>query len=437
VKTSSRVTTQETGAQPFGPPVPLGRRRLRLAALALALAGAGGVAFWATRASGPADGAAGHAHGAAAGGGEAMPVTLGPRDQARIGVTFAPVVRAPLGLSVRTVAQVSYDETRVKTVAPLIEGWVDQLFVNFTGQAVRTGEPLFTIYSPMVVTAQQELLLARRLVGDLSGGTPEATQSARDLLESSRRRLQYWGVPQDEIQRVEETGEVRRTVTLRSPYSGVVVDKPVLAGQRIMPGDVAYKIADLSRVWVEGEVFERDLPAVRIGLRVTAEFAALPGIVREGRLTYVYPTVNPETRTARIRVTLANPGSVLKPGMYATIRFSAPTDSVYSVPRSAVLATGERDFVFVRARDGRFVPTLVTLGAATDDRVEILRGLSVGDTVVASGTFLVDAESNLGSLMGGMGNMPGMDVTAPAGSAATPGAQGDDAGPHTVHPAEE
>jgi Cu(I)/Ag(I) efflux system membrane fusion protein len=405
--------------------------------LALALAGAGGIAFWATRASAPAEGAAGHAHAAASGGGEAMPVTLGPREQARIGVTFAPVVRAPLGLSVRTVAQVTYDETRVKTVAPLIEGWVDQLFVNFTGQAVRPGQPLFTIYSPMVVTAQQELLLARRLVDDLSGGTPEAAQSARDLLESSRRRLEYWGVSQDEIRRVEETGEVRRTVTLRSPYGGVVVEKPVLAGQRIMPGDVAYKIADLSRVWVEGEVFERDLPAVRIGLRVTAEFTALPGVIREGRLTYVYPTINPETRTARIRVALPNPGSVLKPGMYATIRFSAPTDSVYSVPRSAVLATGERDFVFVRDGGGRFVPTPVILGAATDERVEILKGLSLGDTVVASGTFLVDAESNLGSLMGGMGNMPGMDVTAPAGSGAAPGVQAGDSAPHTVHPAEE
>jgi Cu(I)/Ag(I) efflux system membrane fusion protein len=365
-----------------------------------------------------------------------MPVTLGPRDQARIGVTFAPVVRAPLGLSVRTVAQVSYDETRVRTVAPLIEGWVDQLHVNFTGQAVRAGDPLFTIYSPMVVTAQQELLLARRLLDDLSRGTPEATQSARDLLESSRRRLEYWGVPRDEIRRVEETGEVRRTVTLRSPYGGVVVEKPILAGQRIMPGDVAYRIADLSRVWVEGDVFERDLPAVRTGLRVTAEFTALPGVIREGRVTYVYPTINPDTRTARIRVELSNPGAVLKPGMYATIRFSAPTDSVYSVPRSAVLATGERDFVFLRSPDGRFVPTPVTLGAATDERVEILKGVNVGDTVVASGTFLVDAESNLGSLMGGMGNMPGMDVTAPAGSDAREARPGDSA-PHSGHPSEE
>jgi Cu(I)/Ag(I) efflux system membrane fusion protein len=437
VKTSTAAPTQESEAQPFGPPAPLGRRRLRLAAVVLALAGAGGIAFWVTRAPAPAESAAGHAHGTVSGGGEAMPVTLNPREQARIGVTFAPVVRAPLGLSVRTVAQVTYDETRVKTVAPLIEGWVDQLFVNFTGQAVRPGQPLFTIYSPMVVTAQQELLLAGRLVDDLSGGTPEAAQSARDLLESSRRRLQYWGVPQDEIQRVEKTGEVRRTVTLRSPYGGVVVEKPVLAGQRIMPGDVAYKIADLSRVWVEGEVFEQDLPAVRIGLRVTAEFTALPGVIREGRLTYVYPTVNPETRTARIRVALPNPGSVLKPGMYATIRFSAPTDSVYSVPRAAVLATGKRNFVFVRGGDGRFVPTPVTLGAATDERVEILKGLRLGDTVVASGTFLVDAESNLGSLLGGMGNMPGMDVTQPAANGDAPRAEAPGSAPHTVHPAEE
>jgi Cu(I)/Ag(I) efflux system membrane fusion protein len=343
-----------------------------------------------------------------------MPVTLRARDQTRIGVTFAPVIRAPLDVSVRTVAQVSYDETRVKTVAPFIEGWVDRLFVNFTGQSVRPGDPLFSIYSPMVVSAQQELLLARRLVNDLSGATPEAGQSARELLESSRRRLKYWGIPQDEIQRVEETGAMQRTVTLRSPYGGVVVEKSVLAGQRIMPGDVVYKIADLSHVWLEGEVFERDLHAVRLGLAVTAEFTALPGVVREGRVTYVYPTVNPETRTTRIRVELPNPGLTLKPGMYATIRFAAPTDSVLTVARSAVLATGERNFVFVRSGGGRFVPHQVTLGAATDTRVEILAGLAVGDTVVTSGTFLVDAESNLGTLMGGMGNMPGMDVTAPA-----------------------
>lgn len=394
--------------------------RVRVAAFVLAIAAAIGVSFWATRDSGPAESATAHAHGAAATAGEAMPVTLGADEQSRIGITFGPVVREPLDRSVRTVAQVTYDETRVKTIAPLIDGWVDQLFVNFTGQAVRTGQPLFSIYSPMVVSAQQELLLARRLVRDLSRGTPEAARSARDLLESSRRRLQYWGVPEDEIRQVEESGQIHRTVTLRSPYRGVVVEKSVLGGQRIMAGDVAYKIADLSRVWLEGEVFEQDLYAVSRGLPVTAEFTALPGVMRKGRIAYVYPTIDPETRTARIRVELPNPDAALKPGMYATIRFSATTGTVLSVPRSAVLATGERNFVFVRSAEGQFVPHPVTLGAATDTRVEILRGLKEGDTIVTSGTFLVDAESNLGSLMGGMGNMPGMDVTAPADSAARP-----------------
>lgn len=353
-----------------------------------------------------------------------MPVALGERDQQRIGVTFAAVERAPLERDVRTVAQVTFDETRVRTISPLIEGWVDQLFVNFTGQAVQAGQALFTIYAPMVVAAQEELILAHRLGADVSGGTPDAVRGAEDLVQSARRRLEYWGVSASEVRAIEASGAVRRTVTLRSPYPGVIIEKLVAAGQRIMPGDVAYRIADLSRVWLEGEVFEQDLPAVRLGLSVQAEFTALPGDLRSGTLTYIYPTVNPETRTARIRVELANPGMVLKPGMYGTIRFTAPSPSVVSVPRSAVLSTGERNLVFLRSGDGQFVPRLVTLGRTTHDRVEIVSGLSVGDTVVASATFLVDAESNLGTLFGGMGNMPGMDMTAPSST-----------GPATVPPA--
>lgn len=347
-----------------------------------------------------------------------MPVTLGERDQSRIGVTFAPVHWGPLEREVRTVAQVNTDETRVKSVAPLVEGWVDQLFVNFTGQSVRAGDPLFSLYAPMVVAAEEELILAKRLTGGVGTGTPEARQSATDLLEAARRRLRYWGVPEEEIRRVERTEEAGRTVTFRSAYTGVVIEKGVTAGQRLMPGEVAYRIADLSRVWLEGEVFEQDLPAVRLGLMVRAEFAARPGDVRTGRVTYIYPTIDPQTRTARIRVELANPGLVLMPGMYATIRFSAPGLPVLSVPRSAVLSTGERNLVFVRKGSGQFIPRLVTVGAATDDRVEIRSGLARGDTVVASGTFLMDAESNLASLLGGMGNMPGMDVAAPAAGAA-------------------
>lgn len=409
---------------PGAPVSPFGggltRRRGLLLIGGLALAGA---AAWllVRRSPAPASASAGHVHAATADSNKAMPVQLGARDQARIGVTFAPVTRASLDHQVRAVAQVKYDETRVKAISPLIEGWVDQLYVNFTGQAVRPGDALFTIYSPMVVAAEQELLLARRLSGDVSQGTPEAGQNARDLIAAARRRLRYWGVPDDEIRQVEASGEVRRTVTLRSPYTGVVVEKGVVAGQRLMPGDVAYRIADLRTVWLEGEIFERDLEAVRLGLAVTAEFTALPGITRDGRVTYIYPTVDPETRTTRVRVELANPGLTLKPGMYATIRVDAPGQPVLTIPRSAVLSTGERSLVFVRGPEGRFVPRPVTLGSASDERVEVLSGLALGDTLVASGTFLVDAESNLGSLLGGMGNMPGMDISSPADSAAAHG----------------
>lgn len=359
-------------------------------------------------------------------GGLGMPIDLSLRDQERIGVTFAAVELAPLNRDVRTVAQVTFDETRVRAISPLIDGWIDQLFVNFTGQAVQRDQALFTIYAPMVVAAQQELILALQLGTDVRGGTPEAVRGAQDLIHAARRRLEYWGVATDEVRAIEAAGTVRRTVTLRSPYPGVIIDKFVAAGQRIMAGDVAYRIADLSRVWLEGEVFEQDLPAVRLGLAVHAEFTGLPGEVRTGTLTYIYPTVNPETRTARIRVELQNPGLALKPGMYGTIRFTAPSPSVLSIPRSAVLSTGERNLVFLRKGDGQFVPRLVSLGRTTHDRVEIVSGVSVGDTVVTSATFLVDAESNLGALLGGMGNMPGMDMTAPTST--TPPTVGGDSG---------
>lgn len=408
---------------PFGGSGGWGRRRiLQVAGFALLLAGTALGIFLATRKSEPQAAAAGHNHGATPMADSAMPVTLPDRSGQRIGVTFAEVESRPLDRSVRAVALVAYDETRVKVIAPRIDGWIEQLFVNFIGQAVRRGDPLFAIYSPMLVTAQQELLLARRLGQDVAQGTPEAVQGASDLRESARRRLLYWEVPPADVQRIEATGELQRTVTLRSPVAGVVVEKPVLGGQRIMAGEAVYKIADLSEVWVEGEVFEQDLSAVRLGQRVKAEFTALPGEERTGRVTYVYPTINPETRTARVRVVLANPGLVLKPGMYATIVFSSTTGKVLSVPRSAVLSTGKRHLVFVRQPDGTLVPRDITPGLATDDRIQVLSGLAAGDTVVASATFLIDAESNLGSALGGMANMPGMDVPAakplpPAGGA--------------------
>jgi Cu(I)/Ag(I) efflux system membrane fusion protein len=337
----------------------------------------------------------------------------------RIGVTFAVVTLGPVTREVRTVAQVTYDETRVSVVAPKVDGWVERLRVNSTGQPVRRGEPLFDLYSPMVLTAEQELLLARGLSAEVADGGEDARNGAATLVEAARRRLLAWDIAPGDIEAVEQSGEVGRTVTLRAPVSGIVVEKPVLDGQRIMAGEIVYRIADLSHVWLEGEVFEQDLPAAKIGQPVTAEFAALPGTSRAGRIDYVYPTLDPVTRTARIRIELTNPELRLKPGMYATVRFTDRSGPLLSVPRSAVLSTGERTLAFLKRPDGAFEPRSVTVGRATDDRLEILKGLTEGDTVVASATFLVDAESNLGTSLGGMGDMPGMDIRPPAAQSDT------------------
>jgi membrane fusion protein, copper/silver efflux system len=355
-----------------------------------------------------------HAHGAVATAEGSQPVVLSGDEANRIGVTYATVTTGPLTREVRTVGQVTFDETRVKAIALKMDGWVERLYVDFTGQPVAVGDPLLAIYSPMLVTGQEELLLAKRLTRDVAAGTPDAVRSADELLRSARRRLLYWEIPERQIAAIESTGEVQRTLTLRAAVGGVVVEKRVLSGQRIMAGETLYRIADLSVVWVEGEVFEQDFAAVRTGLEVTAEFEAFPGERWRGRIAYVYPTLNPETRTARVRVELRNPGGRLKPGMYATFVFTSPRrGDVISVPRSAVLSTGERSLVFVRRADGRLEPRTVRVGSAAGDRVEVIAGLAAGETVVASATFLVDAESNLVSALGGMGNMPGMDITAP------------------------
>lgn len=410
----AEVTKEQS---PFGQPLGSGRRVLRwslyLGAPLLALA----AVLLLRRRPEPAAPATGGGREAMAGmtpGDTARPVMLSREAARRIGVTYTTAALGPLSREVRTLGQVTFDETRVKAIAPKIDGWVERLYVDYTGMPVQVGAPLLTIYSPMLVTAQEELLLAKKLVQDVAGGTSDAARGADELLRSARRRLAYWDIPQSDIDRIEQTGEVQRTLTLRSPVGGVVVEKSVLAGQKIMAGDALYRVADLSVVWVEGEVFEQDLSLARVGLPAIAEFEALPGERFTGRIRYIYPTINPDTRTARVRVELPNRGLRLKPGMYATLRFSGGRRAnVLSLPRSAILSTGERNLIFVRRADGQLEPREVRIGSAGEDRIEVLSGLAAGETVVASATFLVDAESNLGSALGGMGNMPGMEMTTP------------------------
>jgi Cu(I)/Ag(I) efflux system membrane fusion protein len=383
-----------------------------------ALVAAALLAAWYFTRGGPAPAGQpqGHQHGGALASDSVRPVLLSERDQQRIGVTFAPVEMVPLERTVRIVAQVTYDETRVVTVAPRFEGYVERLYADFTGQQVQSGEVLLELYSPMVAATAEEMRVAMRLAEDVASGTAESRESAARLVRAARQRLLAWNVPASQIAQVEEHGATLRTVMVHAPASGVVLQKNVLPGQRVMEGETLYTIADLGVVWIEGEVFEQDLAAAQVGQAVEVEFQALPGVVRTGRITYVYPTLSLETRTGRVRIALSNPGLQLKPGMFATLKFPAAVSGpVLTIPRSAVLSTGERNLVFVRSADGRFTPVDIVVGVQTEDRVEVRRGLSAGDMVIASATFLVDAESNLGSLFGGMGDMPGMDLTAPAG----------------------
>lgn len=416
-------------------------RLLAASGMVVVLAAAVAFAWRLTRGDAPVVAAEAHNHGASTGADSAQPVMLTGDQERRIGVTYATATVGPLAAQVRTVAQVMYDETRVKAIAPKLDGWIEQLYVNYTGQPVRAGDSLLAIYSPMLVQAEQELLLADQLQRDVANASPEARARADTLRAAARRRLLYWDIPSAALEQIEQTGVAPRTMVLRSPVSGVVVEKNVLAGQKIMAGDALYRVADLSVVWVEGEVFERDLATVRVGQTVEAEFQALPGAQRVGHITYIYPTLSPETRTAKVRVEMANPDLSLKPGMYATIRIQgASRQRVLTLPRSAVLSTGERNLAFVRRDDGMLEPRLLTLGPANDDRVEVLSGIREGETVVASATFLVDAESNLGSALGGMGNMPGMDMSAPttgpsdarskAAAPATPGPKAESAHKH-------
>lgn len=371
-------------------------------------------AWWFTRGATPAPAQAAHDHStmmAATGGG---PVNISAADARRIGVTYATVTHAVLHRDVQLSGEVVIDETRVHAVALKVDGVVEQLHANYVGASLKRGEPLLALYSPMLVAAQEELLVASRLQSKLDRGATTAVSGAGDLATSARQRLENWDVDPSDIAMVEQHRMSHRTLTLRSPVSGTVIEKNVIAGQSVMAGQPLLRVADLSQVWVDGDVFEQDLPLVRVGQEVLIEFRALPGVQRTGRVTSFAPVLDPATRTARVRVALANADGRLRPGMFATLKLVAMEPAAtLVVPRGAVLSTGERSLVFVRREDGRLEPRNVVVGLSDESQVQVLQGLNHGDVVVSSATFLVDAESNLGTAMGGMGDMPGMDMTAP------------------------
>ena len=336
------------------------------------------------------------------------PVMLTPAQAAAIGVTYATVERGPLFRVVRTVGQIVPAESKLADITPKIDGFIERLFVDATGVPVRRGQPLLTLYSPMLVTAQQELLTALQLAAAVDSSQAEAWRNAHALLVAARRRLAYWDISPSQIARLERTSEVTKALTLTAPFDGVVLEKMVVAGQAVMAGMKLYRLADLSTVWVEGEVFEQDLAAVGAGVPARVDVAAYPGQSFVGRVSFVSPVVDEQSRTARVRVALPNPGRALRPGMYATLYFDARLgDDLLSLPGDAIVMTGQRDLVFVARPDGMLEARQVTLGARAGDRVQVLQGVRAGERVLASANFLVDAESRLGTGKG-IAGMPGM-----------------------------
>jgi Cu(I)/Ag(I) efflux system membrane fusion protein len=337
---------------------------------------------------------------------ERQAVLLTPEQERALGVRYAAVTRRPLERTIRTVGRIVASESRIAEVTPKVDGFAEQLFVSTTGSTVRRGQPLLTLYSPDLVAAQEELIIATRLAQRVEGSSEAAAADADAMLEAARRRLRYWDVTDAQIAELEQRGTVTKTVTFVSPVDGVVLEKGVNEGQRLMPGTMLYRIADLSEVWVEGEVFERDLALIQVGAEAHIEVSAFPGEHLMGRVDFVYPVMDVQSRTNRVRVALPNPGGRLKPGMFATMFFDAAVGpDELSVPLEAVIVTGERNLVFVHDAQGRLAPREVVLGVQAGPYVQILAGLDEGEEIVAAANFLVDAESRLGAT-GGM--MPGM-----------------------------
>ena len=324
--------------------------------------------------------------------------------QQLIGARFATVEWDDSARGLRTVGKVTYDETRVAHVHPRIEGWIEQVFVDFTGDLVKKGQPMLTIYSPEMLASQQELLLAVR-ARDLMAGNPlaSAARHGDSLFDAARRRLQLWDLSPDQIQQVLDTGEPFHSVTLNAPASGFILERSAFPNQRVTPDSDLYTIADLSRVWIMADVFESDIAGLSVGSAAYLSFP-YPGAKPLGaRVTYIQPQVDPTTRTVKVRLEAPNPTVALKPEMFVNVEFGLAGTHRLTVPADAVLDTGDRQTVFVDLGDGYLEPRTVVAGERTDDRIVIISGVQAGERVVASGTFLIDSESQLRSAARSMG----------------------------------
>lgn len=315
-----------------------------------------------------------------------------------MGVRTGTVRRAPLARSIRALGTVTFDETKLYAVNTKFDGWIERLYVDFEGQAVKKGQPLFDIYSPELVSAQEEYRLALDQAAALGDSPyPSVREGAQRMLEAARKRLSYWDLSPAQIKRLDKGGAVRKTVTVHSPATGVVTKKNALVGHFVKAGMHQYDIADLSTVWVDVEVYEYELPYVREDMPARMELSYLPGKRFEGRVLFVYPFLNPKTRTARLRLEFPNPAQELKPEMYANVFLESQVDAdALVIPQEAVIDSGVRKVVFIAKGKGRFEPREITVGAeGADGTFQVLSGLTEGEQIVLSAQFMLDSESRL------------------------------------------
>lgn len=330
-------------------------------------------------------------------------IKISPEKIQKLGVITAIAEQRALVRVIRALGGIQVDERRVYAVTPRFEGWIQRLHVNTTGQAVKRGQALLDIYSPELLTAQQEYLIAREGQQALQQAGEQARDTAARLAENALQRLSYWNIAQAELRRLKASEQPLATLPLLSPVNGVVLEKPAVEGMRFMPGELLFRIADLSTVWLLADVFEQDIGGVHPGQSVAVHINAYPERLFSGKVDFIYPTLATETRTVKVRVELPNDEGLLKPGLYgsATLTTQQEKDACLAIPDSAVIDSGTRQVVLVQKGEGLFEPHTVKLGRQADGYYEVLEGLEAGDKVVTRALFLIDAESNLKSALQG------------------------------------
>ncbi len=331
---------------------------------------------------------------------EAPTVEITPEQQQLIGEKTVVAQVEPMQKIIRTVGMVQYDERRLATVNTKFEGWIEKLYVDYTGKHVRKGEPLAEVYSPELLATEQEFINllkweqeSKAVKNDTVGQM--LARDSKAIIEGARERLRLMDISDEQINRIAQTGQPMRTLTIYSPVSGYVIQKMAFQGYRAMPGEKLFDIADLSRVWILSDIFEYELPLIKIGDKALISLSYYPGKEFSSSIDYVYPTIAGDTRSAKVRFSIPNPGDKLKPQMYTDVEVKINLGYKLVIPEDAVLDAGKRQVVYVDKGEGNFEPREVTIGMRGEGMVEVTSGLKAGERVASAANFLIDSEAKL------------------------------------------